>query len=30
MCSHRVRLESKADVDAQILKWMKQAYDAAE
>jgi predicted transport protein len=29
MCTHRVRLESKAQVDAELLGWMKQAYDAA-
>lgn len=29
MCSHRVRLEKPADVDAEVKAWLKQAYDAA-
>ena len=29
MCTHRVRLESKADVDKEVLGWMRQSYDAA-
>jgi hypothetical protein len=29
MCTHRVRLESKEQVDAEVLRWLKQAYDAA-
>jgi hypothetical protein len=29
MCTHRVRLESKAQVDAEVLGWLKQAYEAA-
>ena len=29
MCSHRVKLEKAADVDAEIKAWLKQAYDAA-
>ena len=29
MCTHRVRLESKADVDAEVLGLMRQAYDKA-
>ena len=29
MVSHRVRLESKQDVDAELRKWLKQAYDAS-
>ena len=29
MVSHRVRVESRADVDAQLVKWLKQAYDGA-
>ena len=29
MCTHRVRLESKAQLDGELLGWMKQAYDAA-
>lgn len=29
MCSHRVRLTKKADVNAELKKWLKKAYDAA-
>lgn len=29
MCSHRVRLEKAADVDAEVKAWLKKAYDAA-
>jgi len=29
MCTHRVRLESPADVDAQVMSWLRQAYDQA-
>ena len=29
MVSHRVRLESPDDIDAELVKWLKQAYDAA-
>jgi len=29
MCSHRVRLESVKDVDAELVGWLKQAYDKA-
>ena len=29
MVSHRVRVEKLADVDAELLRWLKQAYDAA-
>lgn len=29
MCSHRVKLASAADVDAEVKTWLKQAYDAA-
>ena len=29
MVTHRVRLEKKADVDADVKKWLKAAYDAA-
>jgi hypothetical protein len=29
MCSHRVKLASVADVDAEVKAWLKQAYDAA-
>jgi len=29
MVSHRVRLSKKADVDSELERWLKQAYDAA-
>lgn len=29
MCSHRIKLASAADVDADVKAWLKQAYDAA-
>jgi len=29
MCTHRVRVESKADVDATLIAWLKRAYDRA-
>jgi predicted transport protein len=29
MCTHRVRLESPKDVDAELVGWLKQAYDRA-
>ena len=29
MVSHRVRLESSAEVDAQLIAWLKQAYQSA-
>jgi hypothetical protein len=29
MCTHRVRLASTADVDAELIGWLRQAYDAA-
>lgn len=29
MCSHRVRVESKKDVDAQLKGWLKKAYEAS-
>lgn len=29
MVSHRVRVENAAEVDAELVKWLKQAYDAA-
>ena len=28
MVSHRVRVENAAEVDAQLIGWMRQAYDA--
>lgn len=30
MVSHRVRLEKAADVDAELIGWLKQAYEAAK
>jgi predicted transport protein len=27
MCTHKVRLSSTADVDAEVVGWLKQAYD---
>ncbi len=29
MCTHRVRIEGEAGFDANVKKWLKQAYDAA-
>jgi hypothetical protein len=29
MCTHRVRLESAKDVDAEVKGWLKQAYVSA-
>jgi predicted transport protein len=29
MVSHRVRVESKADIDKNVIKWLKEAYDSA-
>ena len=29
MCTHRVRLEKVADVDAEVAGWLKQAYEGA-
>ncbi len=29
MCSHRVRLESAGDLDAEVEGWLKRAYDAS-
>jgi hypothetical protein len=29
MVSHRVRLESAAAVDEELVLWLRQAYDAA-
>jgi hypothetical protein len=29
MCTHRVRLETAADVDAELVGWLKQAYQGA-
>lgn len=29
MCSHRVRLTEKSDVNAELKRWLKKAYDAA-
>jgi hypothetical protein len=30
MCTHRVRLESVAQVDGELLGWIKKAYGMAE
>ncbi len=29
MCSHRIQLTREADVDAEVLDWMRRAYEAA-
>lgn len=29
MCTHRIQLTSAKDVDAEVLEWMKKAYEAA-
>lgn len=29
MCTHRVRIESAAEIDRELLGWIRQAYDAA-
>lgn len=29
MCSHRVRVESAGQVDAELLAWLRQAYERA-
>lgn len=29
MCTHRVRVSSKSEVDAELVRWLKQAYEAA-
>jgi hypothetical protein len=29
MCTHRVRIEGDAGLDANVKKWLKRAYDAA-
>jgi hypothetical protein len=29
MCTHRVRLESKADFDKEVIAWLKKAYEQA-
>ncbi len=29
MCTHRVKLESVKDVDTELIKWLKKAYEAA-
>ena len=30
MCTHRVRLESVEQVDAELLEWLREAYDKAQ
>jgi hypothetical protein len=29
MVSHRIRLESAAEVDEEVIAWLRRAYDAA-
>jgi predicted transport protein len=29
MCTHRVRVETVKDVDAELVSWLKEAYDRA-
>lgn len=29
MCTHRIKIEDEKHVDAEVFKWIKQAYDAA-
>jgi hypothetical protein len=29
MVTHRVRIEDAKDIDAQLVGWLKRAYDAA-
>ena len=29
MCTHRIRLESKKDVNAELVRWIKEAYEHA-
>ena len=29
MCTHRVRLATPADVDSELIAWLRQAYDTA-
>jgi Domain of unknown function (DUF5655) len=29
MCTHRVRLESTKEMDAELVGWLKRAYDKA-
>ncbi len=29
MCTHRVRLQSKSDLDKEVLNWLRQAYEQA-
>jgi hypothetical protein len=30
MVSHRVRVEKAADIDAELIAWLKQAYEGPE
>ncbi|WP_394336446.1 hypothetical protein [Aureibaculum luteum] len=30
MCSHRIKLNSTAEVDEQLFHWLKEAYEKAE
>ncbi len=29
MCTHRVRIEDQAGIDAELIRWLREAYDAA-
>jgi hypothetical protein len=29
MCTHRVRVASEAEIDKELVAWLKQAYNAA-
>jgi hypothetical protein len=29
MCTHRIRVEDAAGVDAEVLRWLRKAYDGA-
>ena len=29
MCTHRIKLATAADIDAEVKTWLKQAYDVA-
>jgi len=29
MCTHRIKLGSTAEIDAEVKAWLEQAYDAA-
>lgn len=29
MCTHRVRVTDKSEIDSELLEWLKEAYEAA-